>query len=39
MMAGIAMTTLPPAAESAAAGCRRWGSFTLNQGDASTADV
>jgi hypothetical protein len=39
MMAGIALAILPPAAEGTAAGCRRRGSFTLNQGDASTADV
>jgi hypothetical protein len=39
MMAGIAVAILPPAAEGTAAGRRRRGSFTLNQGDASTADV
>jgi hypothetical protein len=39
MMAGIAVAILRPAAEGTAANCRRRGSFTLNQGDASTADV
>jgi hypothetical protein len=39
MMAGIAVAILRPAAEGTAASCRRRGSFTLNQWDASTADV
>jgi hypothetical protein len=39
MMAGMAAAISPPAAERTAAGCRQRSSFTLNQGDASTADV
>jgi hypothetical protein len=39
MMAGIAVAILPPAAEGTAANCRQRGSFTLDQGDASTADL